>query len=160
MRILCPEKAIYINNCYMKPSRLVITGGREISSNEGNTEGDPIVMGMYAVGLMPLLTSIISNNTGNLIHVVFADDLIGVGKIHELIDWWRNVLHYGPYLGYYVNESKSWLIVKKECIQIANETFRYNNIKITTNGHRHLGAVVGSNLRIKKHLYSQKCPNG
>ena len=108
----------------MKPSRLFITGGREISSNKGNTQGDSIVMGMYAVGLMPLLTSIISNNTGNLIHVVFVDDLIGVGKIHELIDWWRNVLHYGPYLGYYVNESKSWLIMKKEYMQIANETFR------------------------------------
>ena len=129
----------------MKPSRLFITGEREISSNEGNTQGDSIVMGMYAVGLMPLLTSIISNNTGNLIHVVFVDDLIGVGKIHELIDWWRNVLHYGPYLGYYVNESKSWLIMKKEYMQIANETFRDFNIKIITNGHRHLGPVVGSN---------------
>ena len=129
----------------MKPSRLFITGGREISSNKGNTQGDSIVMGMYAVGLMPLLTSIISNNTGNLIHVVFVDDLIGVGKIHELIDWWRNVLHYGPYLGYYVNESKSWLIMKKEYMQIANETFRDFNIKIITNGHRHLGPVVGSN---------------
>ena len=129
----------------MKPSRLFITGGREISSNKGNAQGDSIVMGMYAVGLMPLLTSIISNNTGNLIHVVFVDDLIGVGKIHELIDWWRNVLHYGPYLGYYVNESKSWLIMKKEYMQIANETFRDFNIKIITNGHRHLGPVVGSN---------------
>ena len=145
MRILIPEKATYINNCHMKPSRLFITGEREISSNEGNTQGDSIVMGMYAVGLMPLLTSIISNNTGNLIHVVFVDDLIGVGKIHELIDWWRNVLHYGPYLGYYVNESKSWLIMKKEYMQIANETFRDFNIKIITNGHRHLGPVVGSN---------------
>ena len=43
-------------------------------------------MGMYALGLMPLLTSIISNNTGNLIHVTFTDDLTGVGKIHELIE--------------------------------------------------------------------------
>ena len=145
MRILIPEKATYINNCHMKPSRLFITGGREISSNEGNTQGDSIVMGMYAVGLMPLLTSVISNNTGNLIHVVFVDDLIGVGKIHELIDWWRNVLHYGPYLGYYVNESKSWLIMKKEYMQIANETFRDFNIKIITYGHRHLAPVVGSN---------------
>ena len=58
---------------------------------------------------MPLLTSIISNNTGNLIHVRFPDDLTGVSKTHELIEWWKNVLHNGPYLGYYVNVSKSWL---------------------------------------------------
>ena len=68
-----------------------------------------------------------------------------VGKICKLIEWWKNVLHYGPYLGYYVNELKSWLIMKKEYIQTANEIFRDYNIKITTNGHRHLGAVVGPN---------------
>ena len=92
--------------------------------------------------LMPLLTSIISNNTGNLIHVAFADDVTGMGKIHELIEWWKNVSHYAPYLGYYVNETKSWLIMKEEYTEIANETFRGYNIKITTHGHRHLGAVV------------------
>ena len=85
-------------------------------------------MGIYALGLMPLLTSlltsIISSNTGNLIQVAFADDLTGMGKIHRLIEWWKNVLHYGPYLGYYLDESKSWLIIKEEYIEIANETFR------------------------------------
>ena len=38
--------ATYINNCYMKPSRLFITGWKEISSNEGTTQGDPIAMGI------------------------------------------------------------------------------------------------------------------
>ena len=70
----------------MKLSKLFITGGNKISSNEGSNQGDSIAMGMYALGLMPLLTSIISNNTGNLIHVTFTDDFIGVGKIHELIE--------------------------------------------------------------------------
>ena len=129
----------------MKPSRLFITGGKEILSNEGNTQGDSMAMEMGALGLMPLLSSIISNNTGNLIHIAFADDLTGVGKIHELIEWWKNVLHYGPYLRYYVNKSKSWLIIKDEYIQIKKETFQDYNIKITTDGHGHLGAVVGSN---------------
>ena len=144
LTILCPEIATYIINYYMKPSRLFITGGKEISSNEGTTQGDPIAMGMYVLGLMPLLSSIISNNTGNLIHVAFADDLTCVGKIHELIEWWKNVLHYGPYLGYFVNESKSWLIIKEKYVQIAKETFRDYSIKITTDGHRHLGTIIGS----------------
>ena len=98
-------------------------------------------MGMYALGFMPLLTSIISNNTGNLIHVAFTDNLTSVGKIHELIEWRKNVLHYGPYLVYYVNESKSWSKMKEEYIEIANETFQDYNVKIT-DGHRHLGAAV------------------
>ena len=38
VKILCPEMATYINNCYMKPSKLFITGGKEISSNEGTTK--------------------------------------------------------------------------------------------------------------------------
>ena len=87
---------------------------------------------MYELGLMLLLNSIVSNNTGNLMHVDFADELTGVGKIHQLIEWWKNVFHYGPYLGYYVYESKSWLIMKEEYIQIAKETFRDYNIKLTT----------------------------
>ena len=101
-------------------------------------------MGMYALGFMPLLTSIISNNTGNLIHVAFTDNLTSVGKIHELLEWRKNVLHYGPYLVYYVNESKSWSKMKEEYIEIANETFQDYNVKIT-DGHRHLGAAVDSN---------------
>ena len=141
VKILCTEIATYINNCYMKPSRFFITGGEEISSNEGTTQGDPIAMRIA----IPLLTSIISNNTGNMIHIAFADDLTGVGKIHELIEWWKNVLHYGPYLGHYVNELKSWLIMKEEYIEISNETFQDYNIKITADGDPHLGAAVGSN---------------
>ena len=82
----------------MKHSRFFITGGKEISSIERTTQGDPIAMGMYALGLIPLLSSIIRNNTGNLIDVAFADDLTGVGKLHELIEWWKNVLHCGPTL--------------------------------------------------------------
>ena len=139
VKILCPEIATCINNCHMKPSRLFITGGKEISSNKGTTQEYLIAMEMYALSLMPLLTSIISNNTGNMIHVAFPDDLTGVGKTHELIESWKNVLHYGPYLGYYVNVSKSWLIMKEEYIEMANETFQDYNIQITTDGRRHRG---------------------
>ena len=135
-RILFPEIATYINNCYIKPSRLFITDGKEISSKEGTTQDDPIAMGMYALGLMLLLALIISNNTENLIQVAFADDLTCVGKIHELTEWRKIVLHHCRYLGYYVNEWKSWLIMKEEYTQIANKTFRDYNIKITTDGSR------------------------
>ena len=93
-------------------------------------------MEMYALGLMLLLALIISNNTENLIQVAFADDLTCVGKIHELTEWRKIVLHHCRYLGYYVNEWKSWLIMKEEYTQIANKTFRDYNIKITTDGSR------------------------
>ena len=40
LRILCPELAIFTNNCYAAPARLFITGGQEIKSTEGTTQGD------------------------------------------------------------------------------------------------------------------------
>ena len=56
----------------MKPSRLFIAGGKEISSNEGTTQGDSIAMEMRVLRLMLLLSSIISSNTGYPIHVAFG----------------------------------------------------------------------------------------
>ena len=124
VKSLCPEVATHTHICYIKAYRLFITGGEEISSNEETTQGDPIAMGMYALRSMPLPTLIISNTTEKLIQVTFADDLTGVGKIQEIIEWWKNVLYYGLYLGYDVHESKSWLIMKEEYIKIANEIFK------------------------------------
>ena len=59
-----------------------------------NHPEDPITLGMYELDLMPLVTLIISNYTGNFIQVAFDDDLTGVGKIHKLIELWKNVLYY------------------------------------------------------------------
>ena len=110
--------------------------------NKGNTHGDPIAMEMYALGLMPLPNSIISDNTRNLIHIAFADVLIGVGKIHKLNERWKNVFNYSFYPVYYVNESKSWLLIKEEYIEIGNKTNKDYTIKKTIDGLRHLGAVI------------------
>ena len=40
--------------------------------------------------------------------------------------------------------SKSWLIVKEQYSQYAAEVFAGTGIQITTEGQRHLGAVIGS----------------
>ena len=39
--------------------------------------------------------------------------------------------------------------------EIANETFRYNNIKITTDEHHHLGVIVGLNENKKVSLIAK-----
>ena len=39
--------ATLIYNCYNDQARLFIIGGKEISSREGTTQGDPTVMGTY-----------------------------------------------------------------------------------------------------------------
>eukprot|EP00795_Rhopilema_esculentum_P006619 gene6619-biopygen8122 len=58
IKYICPPMAQYVNHCYGKPSRLFITGGKEIPSAEGTTQGDPFAMPVYAIGVMPLLSLI------------------------------------------------------------------------------------------------------
>ena len=52
--IICPEISTYVRNCYESPARLFVTGGKEISSNEGTTQGDPIAMDVYAIGIITI----------------------------------------------------------------------------------------------------------
>ena len=56
IRILCPTLATFAINTYREPAGLFITGGKEIKSAEGTTQGDPITIGLYAVSLHPLIS--------------------------------------------------------------------------------------------------------
>ena len=140
---ICPEIAIYTYNCYSMPARLFVTGGGEIKSEEGTTQGDPIAMPIYAIGLDPLLknlkTCIGVSQSG------FADDLSGAGTLVNLKSWWERIVMLGPKIGYYAKASKSWLIVKPHHLEETNDMFKDSGLNITTQGCRHLGAVIGSN---------------
>ena len=93
-------------------SRLIVRGGKEISSTEGTTQGDPIAMPLYAIAIAPLLQMIKSDDTKDVRHVAFADDLCGAGKFVQLRTWWDNIVVHGPHLGYYPRADKCWLIVR------------------------------------------------
>ena len=46
IRVLCPTLATYVINTYRKLARLFITGGEELISTEGTTQGDPLSMSL------------------------------------------------------------------------------------------------------------------
>ena len=145
--VLCLEIAIFVNNCYALPARLFVTGGLEISSKEGTTQGDPVAMPLYAIGILPLIKTVIqklADRNMQVKMVAYADDITGAGKLLELKVWWSTLSHYGPFLGYHVNAGKSWLIVKPEKAIEANSIFADSRINITCEGRKHLGAVIGS----------------
>ena len=121
-KIICPQIATYIYNSYCAPARLFILGGEEIKSKEGTMQGNPIAMSAYGIGLTPLL-DVLSRGEADEAwkQVAFADDISGVGKLLFLRVWWDLVNKYGPLLGYYPKDSKSWLTVKPQYLHSAKK---------------------------------------
>ena len=65
----------------------------------------------------------------------------------------------GKKFGYYVNESKSWLIIKNpNHLDHAQNIFKDTGIKITCEGKRHLSAVIGSEV-FKSEYVREKITN-
>ena len=148
---ICPPIATYVQNTYSQPARLILDNKHEITSEEGTTQGDPIAMAIYALGFTVLQDKIKYENT-KVKQVAFADDLSGAGEIDDLKQWWLKINQSGPALGYHPNSSKSCLIVKPEYYREAKKAFADTNVKITVEGERHLGAVIGSQEFKKKYM--------
>ena len=147
-KIICPSLSTYNNNRYSTPSKLYIQGGISLKSEEGTTQGDPTAMAIYTLGITPLIAwlskkSKENTNSPPINQVAFADDLNGIGTLFRLKEWWK-LLEERKKFGYNVNPGKSYLIVKEQCKEKAIKLFENSRIKITTEGHRHLGSVIGS----------------
>ena len=150
IRVLCPTIATYAINTYREPARLFITGGKELKSAEGTTQGDPLAMSLYAISLQPLITHL---NVSSLAKQCwFADDATGSGSLEELKKWWNELIETGPGLGYYLNAKKCWLITKPEKEEAARDVFDGIAINITTQGHKHLGAALGSRSYLEEYV--------
>ena len=144
IQVIAPAFSTILINTYRQPSRLFVTGGKELLSKEGTTQGDNLAMALYGLATVPLQNRI--RFTETLVKQVWlADDAIGAGVLENLRNWWDTINNYGPGIGYYVNEPKSWLILKDSSkLEEAESLFRDTSIRITASGKRHLGAAIGS----------------
>ena len=116
-------------------------------SKERTTLGDPTSMGTYALGvtlLLHFLHEFILINERRSKEVAFADDLIVVGNIKEIKQYWELLLQVSRKYGYYPKPSNTHLIVKEEHLDKARFIFKGSEIKITKSSQRHLGAAIGS----------------
>ena len=140
-----PPMATYIRNCYQKPSRLFIAGGKELLSAEGTTQGDPAAMPAYGIGILPFLAMIRPAQEGvGVKQLAYADDLGAGSKLESLREWWSNIEINGPSFGYFPKAEKSWLVVKEEKYAEAVRIFAGTNINITIEGRKYLGGFVGT----------------
>ena len=135
--------SMYLINTYRKPAKLFISGGGTILSNEGTTQGDPFAMPWYSLSTVTIIDSLRIQEP-SVKQVWLADDAASAGKIKSLHSWYQNLEKVGNRFGYYVNRSKSWLIVKTAPAADEARKIFANSVNITTDGKRHLGAVIGS----------------
>ena len=145
LQYLCPQMATYVKNCYGTPSRLFVAGGKELKSDEGTTQGDPLAMHSYGVGILPFLSIIKPElQKKKMKHVAYADDIGGGSGLLMLRSWWNKIVENGPDFGYFPKASKTWLVVKEEKLNEAEELFRDTGIQITTEGRKYLGGFIGT----------------
>ena len=99
-------------------------------------------MCFYAISLQPLITHL--NGCSNAKQCWFADDATGVGLIEELKEWWDVLNDVGPTIGYSPNAKKCWLITRPDKEETARKVFAGTAVNLSSQGQRHLGAVLGS----------------
>ena len=144
IQYLCPNFATVLINTYRLPSRLFITGGGEIASTEGTTQGDTLAMQFYGLSITPLI-SILRHQQLLVFQSWLAGDATGAGTLPNLKRWWDLIQIEGKKYGYFVKPSKSLLILKDSSKLLETKIlFDDSPIKMTTSGKRHLGAAIGS----------------
>ena len=114
-------------------------------------------MGVYAIAIIPMILMIvdITRKIDDSTKTAAYDDVSAAGKIIQLKNWWKKLCILGPKFGYYPEASKSWLIVKEKAKQRAFTVFKDTAIKITTEGQRHLGAVIGSSKYKREYVQNK-----
>ena len=100
-------------------------------------------MPWYALSTTTMISHL-SLNTTNIHQVWLADDAAGAGKIKNLHSWYNILKEVGKHHGYEVNGSKSWLICKTEEVAAEATQVFGDTVNVTTEGMRHLGAVIGA----------------
>ncbi len=144
IKSLCPPFYTFLNNTYKSPSKMFVSNSEEvIVSQEGTTQGDPDAMPMYAIATRPLIDNLdeICDSTVTK-QSWYADDSSAASTLVELKKWWTHLCKMGPGYGYFPKPSKSILIVKEDKLDTAKALFKDTELNITSEGERHLGAVV------------------
>ena len=139
IQVICPVISTILNNTYKAPVRMFVAGGGEIASREGTTQGDPLAMAMYAF-ITPLIKRL-KEQVPTTSQVWFADDSSAAGRLVALRNWWQHLIILGPEFGYFPNAGKTTVVVKEEFLKQAKVLFDETGMKITTDGHKVLGAA-------------------
>ena len=144
----CPVFHQYLRNTYQDPAKMYVStldsrDGHFIASEEGCTQGDTCAMPFYGIATRPIIDALSSECSAS--QVWYADDSACTGNLQDIQKWWTHLCAMGPEYGYHPNAAKTILIVKREeDLDMAKRLFESTGVKITCDGERHLGAVIGN----------------
>ena len=140
IQTLCPEFATVLINAYRDHTELFV-GDNTIPSRGGTTQGDPLAMGIYALGTLPLIPKL--NHLAS--QVQYADKALAGGTLQQPCHcaWWNSLISLGPAIGYFTTPHMTWFIVKRHHLKASTDIFHGTRINITAEGRRHLVAALG-----------------
>ena len=97
-------------------------------------------MPMYALATLPLINQLADEVT----QIWYADDAGVCGSISALPKWWDQISSEGPDFGYYVNDSKTWLVTKDGFTSKEKEVFVNTTINITSERLPYFSVPIGT----------------
>ena len=122
-RLLWPRCSRFIFNTYRGWAPLVVRGASSfLYSKEGVTQGDPLSMFIYAIGVLPLIKAVGHPSHGGT-QVWYAHDASACGGLEALKDWLTRLLKEGPVYGYLPKPRKSYIVVNVRSVKRANTIF-------------------------------------
>lgn len=145
-----PSGARFVFNCYKHHYNILVIRNNNgtlcvTASKEGVTQGDPLAMIAYGLGLLPLIRQLKTE----FLHAFqpwYADDSAVAAKF-DVIQALYNRL-------YFAEPTKSILIVAEHNIEKAKEYFADLGFKIKT-GSRYLGGFIGEETARAEWLQSE-----
>ena len=106
-----PSGAQFTFNCYRHWATLVVRdtgdGSRHfLHSKEGVTQGEPLSMIAYGIGLLPLIRELWNAHPW-VTHPWYADDAGAGGTFQKILEHFWDLQVRGPARGYYPEPTKS-----------------------------------------------------
>ena len=87
-------------------------------------------MFMYAVGTLPLIQSL--KTFDGWVQIWYADDSSGSGDLPKLCDWLKLLTRIGPRFYYFLEPSKSCVVVKESLVDYAEGFFHDISVNVVT----------------------------
>ena len=123
-----PSGARFTYNYYRHWSTLVVRNtedgsGHFLHSKEGVTQGDPLAMIAYGIGVLPLIRVLRSDHP-QVYQPWYADDAGAGGEFRDIMAHFRDLQLKGPARGYFPEPTKSILVDSEKNVPRANAYFR------------------------------------